>query len=233
MAFSRTFATQRDGVRASATTSVVTKTRAGTRARRRASPQPPVLNSVETHLATARDDEELVVRCLKNDRQAWNTLFTTCHPRIVARLCMLLGRRSNSLEIAHEIAAQVWLSLVADEGRALRHYNAGNGARLFTYLNGIAVRHGLLYLRKSRRRLRHEVEYVLSAGKQYKVGLAAQSFELREFTRCLTPREVDFFTAELLPGDGTPAALPLTVQNAWQLRHRIRRKLLRYVREEL
>jgi DNA-directed RNA polymerase specialized sigma24 family protein len=186
----------------------------------------------EGYPTSGDEDEKLVLRCLRNDRQAWAVLFESCHPRILARLYSLLGRRDNSLEIAHDIAAQVWLSVISDEGRALRHFNAAAGTRLSTYLNGIAVKQGLSYLRKSRRRLRHEAEYFSSSVKRIDAA-PVTALDLRDFTQNLTPREAAYFCEELIPLEDGKATSRLSDQNSWQLRHRIRRKLLRFLREEV
>jgi DNA-directed RNA polymerase specialized sigma24 family protein len=178
--------------------------------------------------ASPEEDELLVVRCLRNDRDAWALLFESCQPRIIARLCNLLGRYESSVEVAHEIAAQVWLSILADDGRALRHFNAGAGTRLATYLNGIAVKQGLSYLRRSRRRLRHEAEYFTALNNRPE-GSPFTELDLLDFTKRLTPREAAYFSEELISDERKESGLQLTDQNAWQLRHRIRRKLLQFM----
>jgi DNA-directed RNA polymerase specialized sigma24 family protein len=182
-------------------------------------------------LNSAREDEALVVRCLRNDEHAWESLFELCHPRMLARICHLLGKRSTSLEMAQEIAAVVWVSIVADEGRVLRRYSAVEGARLTTYINGIAVKKALSYLRQSKRRQNCETEYAGKNRNLLHVGTPSP-LDFQDFVQHLTPKETVFFHSELNSSSKGTAASELSAENTWQLRHRIRRKLHRFLWDE-
>lgn len=177
------------------------------------------------------EDEILVIRCLRNEGQAWTTLFEMCHSRIVARLCSLFGRSPTALEKANDVAAQVWLSVLAYEGRLLRRFDARAGARLTTYLNSIAVKIGLSHLRESRRRLRRESEYAAEFVKRIEVPQTSL-IEIEEFVGQLSPREATFYREHLLAADESFSTLTVSEQNSWQLRHRVRKKLLGFLAME-
>jgi len=175
-----------------------------------------------------QDDEIIVIRCLRNEGQAWATLFEMCHSRILARLCSLFGRSPTALEKANDVAAQVWLSVLAHEGRLLRRFDARAGARLTTYLNSIAVKIGLSHLRESRRRLRRESEYAAEFVKRIEVPHTSL-IEIEEFAALLSPCEATFYREHLLAADESFSTQRISEQNSWQLRHRVRKKLLGFL----
>lgn len=88
-----------------------------------------------------------------DDRQAWprfrmrfNRLITLCVHKVLRRY--QAQRRAEDVE---DIVSDVWLQLLADDCRRLRHFDATRGLSLGTWLGQIATNATIDQLRKRRR----------------------------------------------------------------------------------
>ena len=192
--------------------------------------RPAKVESVNRKLASAAvlADEQLVVRCLRNERTAWAELFELCHSRIVTRVCSVLRRAPGTLDAAEEVAAKVWLAVVVDEGRLLRRFDAGNGTRVATYLSGIAGKETLKFLRSSRRRKHREAEYGKAAARRTSTTPVAL-LELKEFLSLLTPAEHHVCLSDLKATNKPSAERN---KNFAATRRSVRSKLADFLRSE-
>ena len=84
------------------------------------------------------EEGQLIARCLRGEKTAWDTMFECYHPQLVLVIrAMLHGE--GALEQAEEIAAAVWSSLCIGSYARLRRYDPRVG-RLIGYLGGLARR---------------------------------------------------------------------------------------------
>jgi hypothetical protein len=176
-----------------------------------------------------RADGLLAKRCLAGEVAAWEELYTQCHDPLLVSIRIMLGSQSADANLVDEIAARVWYALVANDGELLSRYKPSRGARLITFMRARANSEIVRYIRTEVRHRKRELA-ALRERPQHQGQDGAQPISvLAEFLGTLTPRE-QVFCSEHLLGE-TPDALgpAYSVPNIWQLSHRIRRKLLRFL----
>ena len=173
-------------------------------------------------------DQELVDRCKLGDPDAWAEMHRRCHTKVLRQIRYTLGDLARDANLVEEIAARVWYALVADDGYLLRRYESEKGNSLGSYLSAIARFEVLRHQRSEYRRRRRERETQIMRSQQSDDQLLGElKADLKEFLPQLTRRENEFFHQVLLGNNGVD--LDLSAPNAWQLRHRIRRKLLAFL----
>lgn len=174
------------------------------------------------------DDQLLVDRCRAGEDAAWVEIHAKCHVHLVKQIRYTLGERARDVNLVEEIAARVWFALVADDGYLLDRFHPVKGNGLEKYLAAIARFEALRHQRSEFRRRRREREtQALRQSARDDRGTSEVELDVQEFLPRLTPREKEFFHCVLLGNDGH--AMAVSAPNAWQLRHRIRRKLLAFL----
>ena len=173
-------------------------------------------------------DLELVRRCLQGDVAAWQELFGQCQTHLLLTIRSMLHPHGNNLNVADEIAARVWFSLVDSNGRLLVRYDAHRGCRLKTFIAALA-RHELLEYWRSERRLRNrELEAVRCRPKARPAEVNHFNMVWDEFLTTLSSREREFLEQVLLVPTRDSRSEELSQANFWQLSSRVRSKLKTY-----
>jgi RNA polymerase sigma factor (sigma-70 family) len=88
----------------------------------------------------ARADAFLVYRALSGEADSVSALVARLIPVVSARVRRGLARRGLAPELAPDLTQEVWLSLLASQGRALRQYDPSRGASLEGYVGMISER---------------------------------------------------------------------------------------------
>ena len=183
----------------------------------------------------AQQDRRLVDRCLAGDAQAWEQLFRSQHPGLLAAAKRLLRGGGDNADLVEEIAARVWLTLLSDRCRVLDRYDPARDSRLEAFLAGVARFEIKQYLRAEKRRQGHES----AAGQESAAAGDGDGLEmgllLGEFAATLGAAELEFVEEFLLSrrenaANGrrqkpSPAAI-------WQRRHRLYGKLKAFLKGE-
>jgi hypothetical protein len=179
--------------------------------------------------AAVRADGLLAKRCLAGEVAAWEELYAQCHEPLLLSIRIMLGPRNTDANLVDEIAARVWYALVANDGELLGRYKTNRNARLITFMRMRASSEIVRYIRSEVRHRKRELA-ALRQRVQHQGQDGAQPVNvLAEFFGTLTPRE-QVFCSEHLLGEPSGAAPPAySASNIWQLSHRIRRKLLRFL----
>jgi DNA-directed RNA polymerase specialized sigma24 family protein len=175
-------------------------------------------------------DQQRVERCLAGEVSAWSGLYQQFHHSLLEGIRAFLGNAGNDANLVEEIAARVWYALVKNDFELLARFDAQRGCRFSTFLSMVAKNEARLLLRSEKRRKARE----LAASKE--VELSSQggnltSFPGEEFAATLSPTERTFFFEVLVADPGDSNASDYSQQNQWQLRHRIRKKLERFIFE--
>ncbi len=182
----------------------------------------------------AQADRLLIDRCRAGEVAAWEMLYRQCHGPLLLAIKIFLGRYSAGEDLAEEIAARVWFNLVDENGALLDRFDARRGCRLTTFLAALAKRDVLRYLRGERRRHARENASRPSLGSQRAVPPAPEadfSVSLDEFLDTLSLREREFCETYLLANSHDDLG-EFSAANRWQLRHRVRRKLIDFLEGE-
>lgn len=175
-----------------------------------------------------RADQALVDRCRAGDGAAWQEIHDKCHGHLVRQIQFTLGDRARDGNLVEEIAAKVWYGLIVDQGYLLQRFQPEKGSGLEKYLAAIARFEVLRHQRGELRRRRREQETQTARGtSQNDHEVTEMTLDFQGFLPRLTPREREFFHYVLV-GNNTDG-LDISAPNAWQLRHRIRRKLLTFL----
>ena len=173
-------------------------------------------------------DRELVDRCLARDVGAWTLMYARFHVSLVASVRAFLGQAGRDAHLVEEIAARVWYALVRDDFWLLARFDVRRGCRLSTFLSLIAKAQARLLLRSERRRksrelavARNEVEPPQDAGLYSLTG--------EEFIATLSLAEKRFLVDVLVASTDHDARDRYSSQNLWQLRRRVREKLIKFL----
>lgn len=178
-------------------------------------------------------DSRLASRCLAGEPDAWEEFYAQCHPPLLVSIEALLGPDQGDPNLVDEIAARVWYALIEHDGRRLARYRPQRGARLITYLRALAKTEVCRHLRRERRRQRRERIALRGRPPHQPAGDAQMAASLGELVPTLTAAERDFYEAHVAGCPSGAARVrvdrePMSA-NARQLRHRIRKKLLRFL----
>jgi hypothetical protein len=179
--------------------------------------------------AGMRADGLLAKRCLAGEVAAWEELYTQCHEPLLVSIRIMLGSLSADANLVDEIAARVWYAFVANDGKLLSRYKPSRGARLITFMRARADSEIMRYIRSEVRHRKRELT-ALRERPHYQGQDGAQLVNvLAEFFATLTPHEQVFCSEHLLGESSDVLGPAYSTPNIWQLSHRIRRKLLRFL----
>ncbi len=177
-------------------------------------------------------DRQLVDRCLRGDVAAWEELYEQCHPTLVKSIEILLGHGHSDQHLVDEIAARVWYALVADDGQLLARFDPDRGALLTTFLRMLAKDEVSRHFRTERRRRERELSALRERSRHQLADFNLPVASLSAFMATLTPHERGFCGEHLLsipPESGETRREEPTPAAAWQLTHRIHKKLLKFL----
>jgi len=148
----------------------------------------------------------------------WNQFAAENHLSVRDKAGRFLYRLGISdRHLADDIAQQFWLGIVAGDYALLRRFDESR-ASLATYLMVLVRNTAKVYLRSERRRRDRE-----NAVRRSIAITDLQPFEIEELESQLTAKERAYFRQVMIEnGDDSE----YSKSNVWQLRHRIRRKLL-------
>jgi len=180
-------------------------------------------------------DRELVCRCLAGEVAAWEQLYEECHDRLLLSIAVMLGGAATDSSLVEEISARVWYALVANDGEMLGRYKPDRGARLITFMRAIAKDETSRYFRTESRRKERELAAFRDKGQNYTADFGQAAASIEEFLATLTPYERGFCASQLMSsaGETSPEVQqPPTSASAWQLTHRIHRKLLAFLHQD-
>jgi RNA polymerase sigma factor (sigma-70 family) len=175
-----------------------------------------------------QEQQNLVDRCRDGDEFAWEQMHAQCQAYVLRQIRYMLRDRARDADLVEEIAARVWFGLVSHDGYLLNRFEPKNGSGLKNYLAAIARFEVLRHLRGEFRRKRreHETRAMRVSDRDDRL-LADIAMDVNDFLPQLTPREQEFFHHVLLGNNGHH--LRISAPNAWQLKHRIRKKLLEFL----
>jgi len=185
--------------------------------------------------STPMSDRALVDRCLAGDVLAWEDLYGKCQPPLLLAIRVFLGRNASKQDLVEDIAAKVWFTVIDGKSNLLNRFDSGRGCRLTTFLAGVAKNEVSRHFRAERRRQSREAIASWARSSTSNNGrfgsLASSDVALNEFLTTLTPREREFCEGHLL---GAVAVEPTayTPANRWQLQHRVRSKLWKFLQQE-
>jgi DNA-directed RNA polymerase specialized sigma24 family protein len=203
------------------------------------------LGRVATTANSAHADRRLIDRALAGDPTAWEALYQQCHRPLVTAIRAMLRGRAVDVNLVDELAARVWYAVVREQGELLTRFDPARGCRLTTYLATIAKDEAGRLFRSERRRRRREAASCDSPSLADSSASQAghTSVTMAEFEATLTPSERKFYDeivaaphSPLNPKSSilNPQSSILSPQhrsqaNLWQLSHRVRRKLERFL----
>jgi RNA polymerase sigma factor (sigma-70 family) len=182
-----------------------------------------------TDFSDLESDRQLVAHCLAGDASAWEQLYRQCQRTLLFSIRLVLGPGGADDDLVEEIAAEVWASLIEEDGQQLRGFDPDRKTRLVTYLCHLARRHVQQRRRSDSRRQAREV--AVSRGEAASSASIPHETQrlLEEFLKELTPREREFCVDYLLAAK--PVESKFSPTNVWQLRHRVHEKLKRFLAE--
>ncbi len=182
-----------------------------------------------------RGDMVLIVAALDGDRAEQRRLATRLLPVIIAHVGRAL-RVVGDREVLNDVAQEVWIELMKDDGRFLRAYAPDRGASLEHYVGMIARRTAGNHRRKGRA-LRRGGDAVVVEFDGARDGGGTDSPEATATTRDLVVRLDEHLRASLsargrlvyrflytdrLSTDEAASATGLTKQAVYNWQHRIR-----------
>ena len=180
-------------------------------------------------------EEQRIRDCLEGAPGAWDQLYDAYHGRLVQSIRRLAGALADG-DLIDEIAARVWYALVRGDFALLARFDMHRGCQFPTYLSGIARKEMAAYFRSERRRKVRERVVAEDAVRITLDNLPRTREDLREFLALLSPRERAYCLQTLL---SKSEAVPpeeriahLSEPNKRQLRHRIRRKLEQFLKQQ-
>ncbi|MEX2176837.1 MAG: hypothetical protein WD872_20895 [Pirellulaceae bacterium] len=174
-------------------------------------------------------DRALVDRCLACETGAWSMLYQSSHEGLLSSIRSFMGRGNADATLVDEIAARVWYALVRNNFDLLSRFDVGRGCRLSTFLTVLAKTEARLLLRSERRRRVREQAVSRSEIAAGATDLAMQNLSEEEFVATLSPTERVFYEDVLKAAVENDAQPKYSQQNTWQLRHRVRKKLERFL----
>lgn len=176
-------------------------------------------------------DRRLVDQCLAHEPLAWSRLYLCCQQSLVASIRAFLGCHDSDPHLVDEIAARVWFSLVRNEGELLDRFDVNRGCRLTTFISVLAKAEARLLLRSERRRKSRERAASKPETTPQTLSISAETISEEEFMNTLSPAERTYYSEVLVTASNQESAPSYTKQNSWQLRHRVRKKLIRFLDE--
>ena len=178
-------------------------------------------------------DRLLVERCLAGEVGAWSQIYRQFHESLLASIRSFLGRAGQDANLVEEIAARVWYALVKNNFELLDKFDVARGCRLSTFLSVLAKNETRVLLRSERRRrLREQLVSKSELDREHSTD-TGDVLSDEEFLVTLSKAEKSFYLDVLVNRPEANQQEPQTYsqQNLWQLRHRIRKKLERFILE--
>jgi DNA-directed RNA polymerase specialized sigma24 family protein len=175
------------------------------------------------------EDRHLIDRCLAGKAGAWSQLYNRFHGVLIISIRSIVGTTRADADLVDEIAARVWYALVSDDCALLARFDTERGCRFSTFLSLIAKTQVRLLFRTERRRKSREK---IASKPEVEASSCGSLFSLLddEFISTLSQAERDFYL-NILIADGVGGADDkYSRNNAWQLRHRVRKKLFQYLK---
>lgn len=166
----------------------------------------------------------IIAKCLTGDGAAWRDLYSLYRPSLLGSIHKQLGAKASNADLAEEIAARVWYSLVCRDYQRLRAYERGR-AGFKTYLTALARQQVQLYYRERQRQCRREVPLADSDHDRRGCADWPAAATQEEFIATLSPREKQYFEQHLLGNATATESVPLSSANRWKLRQRVFDKL--------
>ncbi|RIK80371.1 MAG: hypothetical protein DCC68_11100 [Planctomycetota bacterium] len=211
-------------------------------------PNPAPSPTPDPRLLTPAADRRLIDRALAKEPGAWDDLYYRCHQPLLAAIRAIIGSRRLDPNLVDELAARVWYAVVRDDAKLLDRFDPGRGCSLTTYLALLAKDEASRLFRSEKRRRKRETAVATSDKKlpaKSAPATGATQITLAEFAATLTPAERTFYE-EIVVSDSpaetsvngessTPKPSPnghpngRSQANEWQLNHRVRRKLERFL----
>ncbi|MDI6758482.1 MAG: sigma-70 family RNA polymerase sigma factor [Candidatus Omnitrophota bacterium] len=95
------------------------------------------------------DDMELVARCVKRDKQAWDEFLTKYSRLIYNYIHSVLNTKGYSFSAQHasDIFQDIFLSLTKDNFKKLSTFKAKNGSSFASWLRQVTINFTIDYLR--------------------------------------------------------------------------------------
>lgn len=189
---------------------------------------------VETTALRPLAERQVIARCLKGDAAAWSIIYQRFQEPLASNVRAFLGRAGNDRNLVDEICARVWYALVRNNFELLARFDVERGVQLTTFLTLLAKTQARLLMRSERRRRTRE--QVASKPEAHPPDDASWSVLAdHDFLATLSPAEQAFFQKVLVADVVSPPAAArggehYSRQYAWQLRHRVRRKLEDFLR---
>jgi DNA-directed RNA polymerase specialized sigma24 family protein len=149
------------------------------------------------------------------DTEAWGELFATIHPRLVKCIRAFLRIRPPDYELIDEIAARTWAAMYRRDCQLLNSYDPSRAA-LITLFNVVAKTETRMLIRSEKRIRNRQLIACVDEATTTEV-LPWEDLQAR-----LSPREREFLS--VLLGHSEDAGI--TPANRWQLRSRIKKKLI-------
>jgi DNA-directed RNA polymerase specialized sigma24 family protein len=177
-------------------------------------------------------DLRLVERCLKGDSSAWREMYDEFQPKLLLSVRAQIGNNGSGANLADEITARVWLSLIADDSIVLDRYDPHRGSRLATFLSSVARHELLKHWRGERRRENRERMALINRPRRLVDGIDHTQVYWHEFLNTLTNREREFVQKVLIAPPEETTNEEFTQANTWQLRRRVMSKLKLYFARE-
>lgn len=179
--------------------------------------------------AKVAQDQHLVEKCVAGEVAAWSALYRQFHDALMTGIRAFLGQAGQDSNLIEEIAARVWYALVKNEFQLLGKYDARRGCRFSTFLSLVAKNEARLLLRSERRRKSRELAASKQEGEPQRQNGSAAWLSDEDFVMTLSPAERAFYFDVLVASETNGGAADYSQQNQWQLRHRIRKKLERFI----
>ena len=180
-------------------------------------------------------DRKLIDRCLAGDVASWSQLYRQAHDSLLSTICSFLGRAGQDRNLVEEIAARVWYALVKNDFELLAKFDVRRGCRLSTFLSMLAKSETRMLFRAERRRRGREQ---LVSRSEIQPGLPPVPSAIvsdEDFLATLSPMEKSFYLDVLVASTEQRelAQQAYSSENTWQLKHRVRKKLERFILDEL
>ncbi len=178
-------------------------------------------------------DGLLIDRCLSGDVSAWSEIYREFHDSLLVSIRRYLNRAGQDINVVEEIAARVWYALIKNGFELLARFDVSRGCRLSTYLSIVAKNETRVLFRSERRRRSREQlasrPDITDESRLETTQLASDD----EFLVTLSQAEQAYFMDVLVaaPAEREAAEQNYSIENNWQLRHRIRKKLEQYISE--
>jgi len=190
-----------------------------------------VSNSNQKIPGPVAQDRALVERCLAGEVAAWSEIYRQFHDTLLASIRSFLGKSGQDANLVDEVAARTWYAVVKNDYELLGKFDPRHGCRLSTFLSVLAKNETRVLFRSERRRKSREQQASRSELHAQPAAESPKDMADDELLITLTPAEKTFYLDVLVaqPKDREQAEQAYTAQNLWQLRHRIRKKLERFI----